>query len=80
MIKNRGVLLFSLGFLSMFIGTYIYFFIDRSGATDFSSEEAEYNELMRQFLVLKGLQDNATNRIRYSTMKKADLEKALGYQ
>ncbi len=79
MIKNKGVLLFSLGFLSVFMGTYIYFFIDRNGTTDFSSDEAEYDELMRQYLVLKGLPDNATNRIKFSNMSKAQLEKALGY-
>lgn len=79
MIKNRGVLLFSLGFLSVFLGTYVYFFIDKNNETDFSSEDAEYQELLRQFLVLKGLKDNASNRIKYSTMKKAELEKALGY-
>jgi hypothetical protein len=79
MIKNKGVLLFSLGFLSVFLGTYVYFYIDRNRTAEFTDEKAEVEELLRQFLVMKGLQDNATNRIKYSQMTKEDLEKALGY-
>lgn len=79
MILNKGKLLFSLGFLSIFLGTYVYFYIDRNNTDEFSSDEVEVKELLRQYLVLKGLPDNATNRIKYSRMTKAELEKALGY-
>jgi hypothetical protein len=79
MILNKGKLLFSLGFLSIFLGTYVYFYIDRNNTDEFSSEEAEVKELLRQYLVMQGLPDNATNRIKYSRMTKAELEKALGY-
>ena len=79
MILNKGKLLFSLGFLSIFLGTYVYFYIDRNNTDEFSSDEAEVKELLRQYLVMQGLPDNATNRIKYSRMTKAELEKALGY-
>ena len=79
MILNKGKLLFSLGFLSIFLGTYVYFYIDRNNTDEFSTEEAEVKELLRQYLVMQGLPDNATNRIKYSRMTKAELEKALGY-
>jgi hypothetical protein len=79
MILNKGKLLFSLGFLSIFLGTYVYFYIDRNNTDEFSTEEAEVKELLRQYLVMQGLPDNATNRIKYSRMTKGELEKALGY-
>ena len=56
-----------------------HFFIEKNNTTEFSNEDAEYQELLRQYLVLKGLQDNAVNRIKFGIMKKEELEKALGY-
>ena len=77
--KNKAVILFGLGVLALFMGTYVYFFIEKNNTTEFSNEDAEYQELLRQYLVLKGLQDNAVNRIKFGIMKKEELEKALGY-
>jgi hypothetical protein len=61
------------------MGTYVYFFIEKNNTTEFSTEDAEYQEMLRQYLVLKGLQDNAVNRLKFGIMKKEELEKALGY-
>jgi len=77
--KKKAVILFGLGVLALFMGTYVYFFIDKNNTTEFSNEDAEYQELLRQYLVLKGLQNNAVNRIKFGIMKKEELEKALGY-
>jgi CHASE3 domain sensor protein len=77
--NKKSVILFGLGVLALFMGTYVYFFIEKNNTTEFSTENAEYQELLRQYLVLKGLQDNAFNRLKFGIMKKEELEKALGY-
>jgi len=77
--NKKSVILFGLGVLALFMGTYVYFFIEKNNTTEFSTEDAEYQELLRQYLVLKGLQDNAFNRLKFGIMKKEELEKALGY-
>lgn len=77
--NKKAVILFGLSGLALLMGTYVYFYIEKNNTTDFSSEDAEYQELLRQYLVLKGLKDNAVNRMKFGVMKKAELEKALGY-
>jgi hypothetical protein len=77
--NKKSVILFGLSVLALFMGTYVYFFIEKNNTTEFSTEDAEYQELLRQYLVLKGLQDNAVNRLKFGIMKKEELEKALGY-
>jgi hypothetical protein len=77
--NKKSVILFGLSVLALFMGTYVYFFIEKNNTTEFSTEDAEYQEMLRQYLVLKGLQDNAVNRLKFGIMKKEELEKALGY-
>lgn len=77
--KGKSVFVFSLGFLGAYVGSYIYFYASRNSVVEFSSEQKEMQELLRQYLVLKGIKDSEVNRLKYSKLTKIELEKALGY-
>ena len=47
--NKQSVILFGLGVLALFMGTYVYFFIEKNNTTEFSTEDAEYQELLRLF-------------------------------
>lgn len=75
---NKKAILIGLGAIAV-ISIYALFYINKNGSTEFSNLDAEYQELLRQYLVLQGLPNTMVNRIKYGNMKKEDLEKALGY-
>ena len=75
---NKKLILIGLGAVAV-IGVYAFFYMRKNNITDFSSQDAEYQELLRQYLVLQGLPNTMANRIKYSNMTKEQLESALGY-
>ena len=75
---NKKAILIGLGAIAV-ISIYALFYINKNNSTEFSNLDAEYQELLRQYLVLQGLPNTMVNRIKYGNMKKEDLEKALGY-
>ena len=77
--KGKSVFIFSLGFLGSYVGSYIYFYATRNSVVEFSSEQKEMQELLRQYFVLNGIKNNEVNRLKYSKLSKIELEKALGY-
>jgi hypothetical protein len=77
--KGKSVFIFSLGFLGSYVGSYIYFYATRNSVVEFSSEQKEMQELLRQYFVLKGIKDSEVNRLKYNKLTKIELEKALGY-
>lgn len=77
--KGKSVFIFSLGFLGSYVGSYIYFYATRNSVVEFSSEQKEMQELLRQYFVLNGIKNNEVNRLKYNKLTKIELEKALGY-
>lgn len=75
---NKKAILIGLGAIAV-ICVYALFYISKNNSTEFSTEDAEYQELLRQYLVLQGLANTMANRIKYSNMTKQQLETALGY-
>jgi hypothetical protein len=75
---NKKTIIFGLGLITVAMA-YIFYSIRKNNTTEFSSIDAEYEELLRQYLVLQGLPNTAVNRLKYGNMKKEELEKALGY-
>jgi hypothetical protein len=75
---NRNAILIGLGAIAA-ISIYALYYISKNNSTEFSSEDAEYEELLRQYLIFKGLPYTAVNRLKYGNMKKEELENALGY-
>jgi hypothetical protein len=75
---NKKTIIFGLGLITIAMA-YIFYSIRKNNTTEFSSIDAEYEELLRQYLVLQGLPNTAVNRLKYGNMKKEELEKALGY-
>jgi hypothetical protein len=78
--KGKKVFIFSLGFLGSYIGSYIYFYSTRNNVVEFSSEDKEKEELLRQYFVLKNIQNNSANRLKYKSLTKSQLQKELGYE
>ena len=76
--NKRAIILFGLGAVAV-IGVYAFFYMRKNNSTEFSNLDAEYQELLRQYLVLQGLPNTMVNRIKFGNMKKEELEKALGY-
>jgi len=76
--NNRAIILFGLGAVTI-VGAYAFYYISKNNSTEFSNVDAEYDELLRQYLVLKGLPNTAVNRLKYGNMTKEQLESALGY-
>ena len=77
--KGKSVFIFSLGFLGSYVGSYIYFYATRNSVVEFSSEQKEMQELLRQYFVLNGIKNNEVNRLKYNKLTKIELEKALCY-
>jgi hypothetical protein len=75
---NKKAILIGLGAIAV-ISIYALYYISKNNSTEFSSVDAEYEELLRQYLVLKGLPNTAVNRLKYGNMTKVELENALGY-
>jgi len=75
---NKKAILIGLGAIAV-ISIYALYYISKNNSTEFSTEDAEYQELLRQYLVLQGLPNTMANRIKYSNMTKQQLETALGY-
>lgn len=75
---NKKTIIFGLGLIAVAMG-YIFYSIRKNNTTEFSTIDAEYEELLRQYLVLKGLPNTAVNRLKYGNMSKEQLENALGY-
>lgn len=75
---NKKTIILGLGLITVAMA-YIFYSIRKNNITEFSTIDAEYEELLRQYLVLQGLPNTAVNRLKYGNMKKEELEKALGY-
>jgi hypothetical protein len=75
---NKKTIIIGLGLIAVAMA-YIFYSIRKNNTTEFSTIDAEYDELLRQYLVLKGLPNTAVNRLKYGNMKKEELENALGY-
>ena len=75
---NKKAILIGLGAIAV-ISIYALFYINKNNSTEFSNLDAEYQELLRQYLVLQGLPNTMVNRIKYGNMTKQQLETALGY-
>ena len=75
---DKKTIIIGLGLIAVAMG-YIFYSIRKNNTTEFSTIDAEYDELLRQYLVLKGLPNTAVNRLKYGNMSKEQLENALGY-
>jgi hypothetical protein len=75
---NKKTIIFGLGLIAVAMA-YIVYSIRKNNTTEFSTIDAEYDELLRQYLVLKGLPNTAVNRLKFGNMTKEQLENALGY-
>ena len=78
--KGKSVFIFSLGFLGSYVGSYIYFYATRNSVVEFSSEQKEMQELLRQYFVLKNIKNTDANKVKYKNLTKLQLEKELGYE